>query len=208
MIFTLVADGTSDEVLLPILTWSLKQQAVTPIVAKRADNSRIPRPRNAEERLKTVLDLYPCDVLFVHRDAEAQPAEIRRREIAKALRGIGVRHIPVVPVRMSEAWLLADEFAIRAAAGNPNGREVLNLPELRRLEDLPDPKNVLHDALAAASGLNARRRQKISIQQQVHRIADHIDDYSRLNILPTFQLLQADIRDLVARLQAPLVSGT
>jgi len=25
-----------------------------------------------------VLDLYPCDILFVHRDAEAQPPENRR----------------------------------------------------------------------------------------------------------------------------------
>lgn len=208
MIFTLVTDGTSDRVLLPILTWSLKQIAVTPVVPQWADHSRIPRPGNAEVRLRTVLDLYPCDVLFVHRDAEAQPAEVRRREIAEVLRGIGVEHIPVVPVRMTEAWLLSDERAIRTAAGNPNGTQDLDLPDLRRLEDLADPKGVLHDALAAASGLNARRRQRISVQQQVHRIPDHIDDYSRLNVLPAFQMLQADIRDLVARLQAPFVPGT
>jgi hypothetical protein len=42
-----------------------------------------------------------------------------------------VRHIPVVPVRMTEAWLLADEFAIRSAPGNPNGTQSLDLPDLR-----------------------------------------------------------------------------
>jgi hypothetical protein len=143
----LVADGTSDRVIVPILDWSLKQQKVTQIVAQWADFSRIPRQENTEDRLRAALDLYPCDVLFVHRDAEAQPSDSRREEIAAALRGMSVRHIPVVPVRMTEAWLLADETAIRSAAGNPNGTENLNLPDVRRLEDLPDPKRSLHDVL-------------------------------------------------------------
>ena len=158
MIYTLVADGSSDAILLPILTWSLKQQEVKAVVAQWADFSRIPRQPNTEERLRAALLLYPCDLLFVHRDAEAQPSNSRREEIAHALRFTDVAHIPVVPVRMTEAWLLADETAIRSAAGNPNGMENLNLPELRRLEDLNDPKKVLHDALIVASGLNARRR--------------------------------------------------
>ena len=121
MTYTLVTDGTADRVLIPILTWSLQQQEVTPVVAQWADFSRIPRQRNTEERLKTAIELYPCQVLFVHRDAEAQPPALRREEIATALHGVSIGHIPVVPVRMTEAWLLADESAIRSAAGNPNG---------------------------------------------------------------------------------------
>lgn len=196
MTYTLVTDGTSDRVLLPILTWSLKQLEVTPVVEQWADSARIPRQRNAE-RLRTALELYPCDVLFVHRDAEAQPSDLRREEIANALRGTSVRHIPVVPVRMTEAWLLADEKAIRSAASNPNGREHLNLPDIRRLEDLPNPKRVLHDALTIASGLNARRRSRLPVRQRVQLIPNYIDDYSRLNVLPAFQTLQQDIRVLI-----------
>ena len=196
MTYTLVTDGTSDRVLLPILTWSLKQLEVTPVVEQWADSVRIPRQRNAE-RLRTALELYPCDVLFVHRDAEAQPSDLRREEIANALRGTSVRHIPVVPVRMTEAWLLADEKAIRSAASNPNGRENLNLPDIRRLEDLPNPKRVLHDALTIASGLNAHRRSRLPVRQRVQLIPNYIDDYSRLNVLPAFQTLQQDIRVLI-----------
>lgn len=200
MTYTLVADGTADAVLLPILTWSLKRRQVTHVVQQWADLTRIPRQRSVEARLKIVLDLYPCDVLFVHRDAEAQPSDTRRREIAEAMRGMEVQHIPVVPIRMTEAWLLADELAIRSAAGNPNGRENLNLPDLGRLEDLADPKRVLHDALTAASGLNARRRLRFPIRQRVHLIPNYIDDYSRLNVLPAFQALQQDIRVLIENL--------
>jgi hypothetical protein len=193
----LVADGSSDKILLPILTWSLKYQDVTSVEGRWADLGRIPRSRNIEERLRTVLELYPCDVLFVHRDAESQPPNLRREEIANALSDAQIRHIPVVPVRMTEAWLLVDELAIRSAAGNPNGTENLNLPDLRRLEDLPDPKRVLHDALTAASGLNLRRRSQLQVHQRVHLIPNYIDDYSRLNVLPAFQTLQQDIRELI-----------
>jgi len=154
-------------------------------------------PGGTEDRLKTALDLYPCDVLFVHRDAESQPSDLRRAQIADALRWTLVRHIPVVPVRMMEAWLLIDESAIRSAAGNPNGTENLSLPDIRRLEDIPNPKRVLHDALTTASGLNARRRSRLSVPERVHRIPNYIDDFSRLNVLPAFQTLQEDIRVLV-----------
>jgi len=98
-----------------------------------------------------------------------------------------VRHIPVVPVRMTEAWLLADEAAIRLAAGNPHGQEDLHLPDIRKIEDLVDPKRVLHDVLTTASGLNARRRSRFPAQRRVHLIPNYIDDYSRLDALPAFQ---------------------
>ncbi len=196
MIYTLVADGTSDAVLLPILTWSLKQAGIPQVAPQMPDFSRLPPQRNTEDRLRTVLELWPCEVLFVHRDAEAQSSQLRREQIANALLWAPVRHIPVVPVRMTEAWLLADEFAIRSAADNPNGTENLNLPGLRRLEDLPDPKRVLHDALIRASGLNALRRSRFRVGQRVRLIPNYIDDYSPLRALPAFQALQEDIRAL------------
>ncbi len=200
MTYTLVGDGGSDRVLLPILTWCLKQNNVRVVVPQWADFSRIPRQASRQEKLRTALELYPCDVLFVHRDAEAQPVAHRREEIAAALRGLQVQHIPVIPVRMTEAWLLADEAAIRKAAGNPNGTANLNLPSLRRLEDLPNPKKVLHDALSTASGLNVRRRIRLHVSQQVHLIPNHVDDYSVLAVLPAFRTLQQDIRVLVENL--------
>lgn len=196
MTYTLVTDGTSDRVLQSILTWSLKQHEVASVVGRLADSGRIP-PQGDSERLRTALELYPCDVLFVHRDAEGQPGVLRREEIATALRGLPIRHIPVVPVRMTEARLLADENAIRFAAGNPNGTQSLHLPALRRLEDLPNPKEVLRNALTAASGLNARRRTRLPLYQRIQLIPNYIDDYSHLNVLPAFRALQEDIRLLV-----------
>jgi len=198
--YTLVADGPSDAVLLSVLNWSLRRRGITPVVPQRADFRRVPRVRGIGQRLRIALRLYPCDVLFVHRDAEAQPAEMRREEITNALRWTDVPHVPVIPIRMTEAWLLGDEFAIRSAAGNPNGVMSLNLPDLRRLEDLPDPKRILFDTLTAACGLNARRRATLPVRQMAHLIPNYIDDYSRLNTLRAFRTLQEDVGRLVESL--------
>ena len=194
MKYTLIADGTSDKVFIDILTWTLKQEIASPIESQWADFSRIPRQPDRESSIRAALDLYPCDVLFVHRDAENQPPEERREEIAILLQGTAVPHVPVIPVRMTEAWLLFDESSIRCAAGNPNGSESLDLPDLTRIEELSNPKKVLHDALVRASGLNARRRSRFRVETCVHRITDYIDDYTRLGSLSAFQTLRRDIK--------------
>jgi hypothetical protein len=182
---------------MPIVNWSLKRWGADGVSGEWVDFSRIPLASKAD-RLRKALDLYPCDVLFFHRDAESQSTELRRREIAEALRQHSIRHVPVIPVRMTEAWLLFDEAAIRRAASNPNGSEQLGLPGLAKLEKLPNPKVVLHDALLRACGLNKRRRSRVPLPEWVHRIPSYIDDFSALDALPSFRALQDDIRNLIA----------
>lgn len=132
----------------------------------------------------------------MHRDAEAQEPELRRAEIRRASEGLDTQHVPVIPVRMTEAWLLGHERSIRSAAGNPRGTDDLFLPELRRLERVPDPKNLLREALVRASGLGTRRRTQISVGSRISRIPAYIDDFGFLDALPSFADLQRDIKAL------------
>jgi len=136
---SLVSDGSSDAALLPVIQWVVSQNAcgyATEAVWADLRRLRRPLPRLAD-RIVEAFELYPCDILFVHRDAEAQPYEWREREIAEAItlareQGFRVPHVCVVPVRMQEAWLLLEESAIRRAAGNPNGTTRLILPAVGR----------------------------------------------------------------------------
>ena len=100
------------------------------VIGRWADFSHMPRQNDNAARWRIAFEFYPCDVLFVHRDAEAQLPAFRREEVTRALAHTEIPHVPVIPVRMTEAWLLADENAIRRAAGNPNGDEELNLPDI------------------------------------------------------------------------------
>ena len=204
--YTLLADGSSDRTLLPILTWLLRRYCgAIPIEAAFADLRRLPHPpKKLSERIHWSVELYPCDLLFVHRDAESAPIEKREAEIRKALKessmADSVRVVCVVPVRMQEAWLLIDEAALRRAAGNPNGTQALAMPDVQKLEELADPKQLIRELLRQASGLRGRRLERFNWRSSAHRVAEMIDDFSILYRLAAFQRLAAAVeRVAIAR---------
>jgi hypothetical protein len=202
--YTLLADGSSDVALIPIINWLLIHRGVnSAIQGVPADLRRLRQPpRSLIERMHVAMDLYPCDLLFVHRDAEREPRELRVAEIAAAYAELSTRiGLPpvlcVIPVRMTEAWLLFDELAIRHAAGNRNGRLPLDLPALEQLELLPDPKQHLHGLLRSASGLSGRRLESFRANERATRVSHLIDDFSPLLRLDAFAALDADVRRLI-----------
>ena len=189
--------------MLPILSWILRKKGgVRRIQAEWADLRRLPRPpQTLHDRILNAIDLFPCDLLFVHRDAERQEPKRRYDEIRNAIqkaasRGFQTPAVCVVPVQMTEAWLLFDEKAIRLAAGNPNGKNPLNLPELFTIEQNLDPKNILFEILREASGLTGRRLKKFNVSESRIRIAELVSDYTPLHKLRAFQRLEKDIANL------------
>jgi len=198
--YTLLGDGASDEVLLRHLAWLITEH-LNPEISTRAQWADLracrQRPSGWALRIQTSLVLYPCDLLFVHRDAENQSPAGRYDEIRKAIEQNGNKRPPavcVVPVRMQEAWLLFDETAIRHAAGNPNGKVKLSLPSPGTVETLSDPKAVLYERLRMASELSGRRLKKFSEGQASRRVAEHISDFSPLRQLDAFRRLEKDLR--------------
>lgn len=205
---SLLTDGTSDDALVPVLRWLLRQHSRCSIVeVEWADLSRLRRrPRNLSERISAAIDYFPCAVLFVHRDSEAQAPDRRYEEIdtavaaaRKAGRAVP-QHVCVVPVRKQEAWLLLDEGAIRNAAGNPNGRMPLDLPKAERIESIPDPKDELYGRLKTASGMKGRRLKRLAPSRLARLVTEHMNGFACLRALPAFQRLEQDIRGIAAAL--------
>ncbi len=91
---------------------------------------------------------------------------------------------------MLEAWLLFDETAIRRAAGNPNGRDKIDLPKLTRIESEPDPKQLLCDILSKASGLTGRKLKRFKPLSKRHLVAEEITSFAPLLKLEPFSRLQ------------------
>ena len=199
---TLVSDGPTDANLIPIIDWTLKHAAGVHLAeGVRADFWRLPqKPKTATDRLLKAFEIYPCEVLFVHRDAEGDLPLSRASEIQKAFdhAGLDLPAVAVIPVRMLEAWLCFNEDAIRKASGNPNGMAPLHLPTLKRIESRPDPKGDLKKALLNASELAGRRLKKFNTTAAFWRIADFIDDFSPLLELPAFAKFEASVRNLKA----------
>jgi hypothetical protein len=203
--YTLVSEGSSDAALLPILTWLLRANDVAiPIQPEWADlrDMRLRRPTLAQ-KIRAAVYSYPCELLFVHRDADGCSIAHRRAEIERALTILSNQFPPtvcVIPVRMQEAWLLFNETAIRAAANNLKGRHPLNLPPINRLESLPNPKEELRQLLIQANESSGRRLQKFKreINQHTRRVTEFIDDFTPLRQLSAFKALEQGIQQTLS----------
>jgi len=204
--FTLLSDGSSDRCLLPHIHWTIDEALAGEtyqLDAQWADLRGQLRPANSlADRIRRAVDLYPCDILFVHRDSESQPHTHREQEITAALGELTDLPLPLsialIPVRMQETWLLIDEQAIRTAAGNPHGRIPLSLPRLGQLEGTARPKATLHTALKTATGLSSRRLQNFNPEARAFQIGDCIADFGLLRQLSSFQRFEADVRRVIA----------
>ncbi|HEY9694339.1 MAG TPA: hypothetical protein V6D15_19220 [Oculatellaceae cyanobacterium] len=201
--YTLVSDGSSDKALLSVLTWLLQINLINcAIQPSWADFRHLPnRPKTLPCKIKAALELAPCNLLFVHRDAEKEPHHKRIEEIRQAIQElrefVSVPYVCVIPVHMTEAWFLFDEAALRRAANNPHGRQELQFPPITKLEQLPNPKHDLHQLLITASGLTGRRLKQFRVHECVHRVAENIDDFSPLRALPAFNALEAEIKKVI-----------
>lgn len=195
--YTLVSDGSSDQALIPIIDWTITANFPEIAFAGVAATNLPPPSRGLAARLMAAQRMFPCNLLFVHRDTEGRTANERYAEIDLATARLDTRSVSIVPIRMTEAWLLTSESAIRKAAGNPNGRHRLNLPRMGSLETLADPKAILLNALTDAANLGARRRASFDAHAKRRRVAECVDDFSPLRQLVAYNRFESDIRAVI-----------
>jgi len=209
--FTLIADGRTDDALIPILKWLLTNLGINapdpqlPILG----NLRNP-PKKLQDKIAIALDLFPCNILFIHRDAETDenPIETRTKEIRKAEKLVKKSLPPIVcviPIKMVESWLLFNEDAIRKVVGNPKGGQELNLPKISEIEEIADPKGRLEEILINASFPNRRRKKAKIPPNYCVRIAEEIDDFAPLRNLSAFQKLEKELKNTLENYFADLL---
>ena len=159
MEFLLVCDGSSDGALVAHI-----RRLLIAIGVRDPDGNYWTRGRYLADKIRNGIERQGnADLVFVHRDAESADSESRYHEIEDAIQkaSIACQWVGVVPVRMTEAWLLLYDDAIRNAARKPNGTIPLNLPLPRECEQRADPKAILETALITASETTGRRRERI-----------------------------------------------
>ena len=194
---TLVAEGSSDQALVPLIEFVLDEHCNIPHLTTFADDLPSGPLR---DRVARALALHPCDLLFVHRDADRDLVSRREEEIRAAVRATGSpTAICLIPVRMTEAWLLVDELAIRRASGNTAVSASLGLPAIGRLEAQADPKGLLFAALEKASELGPHRLRRFDRNQARRQISGFMDDPSVLRKLPSFVHFESQVRDFFLR---------
>lgn len=172
-----------------------------------------PQGRNVAARLKAVLNFDDAfDLVIVHRDAEAAGRDARLSEIQQGVAEVRptLPALPVIPIRMTEAWLLMDEAAIRRVAGRPSGTSPLNLPQIPLIEQLADPKQALREALERASGAMGRRLKRFRRDFPAHRrrLLEELDHHGPVSQLSAWQNFESDVASVVAAVSQEPRNGT
>ena len=203
--YTLIGDGSSDKILMNIIKWTIDDiYPALPSEGMFADFTLLqspPQKKDVMGQVQAAKKYYPFDILFYHRDAESKGKAIlqkRANEIRKYLNEDEQRAtICIIPIKMTEAWLLFDENAIRKAAGNRNYIGAINLPDIKQIENENNPKSLLHDLLRKVSGLKGRNLKKFNVNYHVHLIAENIEDFSPLRQLSAYRAFEQEFRSSI-----------
>ena len=83
ILYTLLSDGSSDQALIPILSWLLRRSGVEGAIQGqwRIFAAFLSLAEVSQSGFRWLLIYTPCQLLFVHRDAEAMPLQARKEEI-------------------------------------------------------------------------------------------------------------------------------
>lgn len=146
------------------------------------------------------------DVLVVHTDAEAatdQAAFIHKLDpaleaLANTPGDLCRILVPLVTVRMVEAWMLADLALIKDEIGTDLSEHDLGLT--KKPETYADPKHQIREAIRLAhAGRSRRQRDQVSISELYQPIGQQID-LTCLRQLPSYLAFeQAALASLVER---------
>ena len=198
--FLLVCEGSSDAALVQHI-----RRLIVESGQSDPEGMSWGKGRRLTDKVRDGLQFVgDCDLLLAHRDADASEEtpsagpQKRYDEIGKAVSDSGYSGVWVgmVPVRMTEAWLLLDEVEIRRVAGRPRGEEPLHLPPPSQVENCPDPKLRLAEALAIASGASGRRLQRLQrdLPQVRYQLLENLPVGGFLEQVPSWVRFRHDLQ--------------
>lgn len=192
LLAVLVCEGVSDEWFLPVLLQrAIQRLCIEGRVEVQVEVEVVAADHQRSTTILGALDQVPrFEVLLYHHDgAPAGTAQAKVDEIRRAV--TAARREPfvaVVPVRETEAWLLADHAALANAAGRQAVPPLVAVaPRARDVEALPDPKKTLNTAIATAAGRRASGSRLQADRPDVYAdIATNLD-LDLLRQVPSFQ---------------------
>jgi hypothetical protein len=159
LVLGLYVEGPTDDRFLPVIIQRTAEQillqhnraeviVLEPIIMKKHPNIA---HRN-ESILRAALDAYGFHALIVHADADGPSRNEAFRNrfesgytlVQACTENVCKDLIPIIPVRMIEAWMLADRDQFIKALGIKTSQQELGLhPKAKQVESYHDPKAVI-----------------------------------------------------------------
>jgi hypothetical protein len=213
----LYAEGTTDGDFLPKIiertTKSILSQHSSQTIQVRLPYSKCNKPVEIVKRDQCILyvarETASYDALIIHSDGDHRGYEQTLSELfqpGKKLvldakdrnEDICADLVPLIPVRMTEAWMLADSDALCTVLGKKVEARTLGIPTKAKLvEKELNPKKALDHAIQVAYPHQSRdwKRFKAKLYKE---LGSQIN-LKRLNEVPSYQQF---VDDLTATLQS------
>lgn len=160
--------------------------------ARRALESRV---------LEAARKASGCHALIIHADSDYPTRDRAYQE--RFLPGADLVHrtsgaickslIPVIPVRSTEAWMLADSEALSSVIGIDIDLEAVGIPvQASQVENIAHPKDVLNHVIRSTSSSTSGRRRRINAAS-IHEPLARVVRLDRLLQVPSFRQFADDL---------------
>lgn len=217
LVLALYAEGRTDERFLPIVIQRTAEQILVqrgritvdvlePIVLNRTIDRQF--PRRVERILEAARRSAGYHMLIVHADADHPTPDRAMREriqpgferVHNADEPVCDELLPIIPVQMTEAWMLADPEALQAVIGTDVEAQALGLPaRAHQVESEPDPKQILRQTIQNALAHRSRRRRRIDLGTVYEPLARQIS-LRRLRAVPAYRQFVSDMTETLIAL--------
>lgn len=210
-------EGPTDERYLPVVVERtasrvLSEQANQPVDIIPPTVLHPDTKTSQSDRVSSMISVAKQAIgyhlLIVHADADAptrddalrERYEPGRQQVVDLDWSIGEAMVPIIPIRMTEAWMMADLSAFQYVVGTNLGRESLGFPDRADLvEGILNPKQKLLKALRSAAASH-RRRRKASLPGLYEPMA-RIVNLSVLEQIPAFKAFEEDLVSTLIQLR-------
>jgi hypothetical protein len=206
LVLALYAEGRTYERFLPIIIQRSVEQILfergqAPIDVLEPIVLSPPEATRAERILSVARRASGYHALIIHADADYPSTERAMLEriqpgfnlVQQTRERVCKQLIPLIPVQMTEAWLLADPEALLSVIGTNIEARVLGLPErAQQVESIPDPKQTLNRVIQNALANRPRRHRRLDLRTVYEPLARQVN-LKRLGSVPAYQQFVSDL---------------
>lgn len=210
LVLALYAEGTTDYLFLPAVIRRTAIQVLKEYEQQQMD-VLVPRAIIFENRpdsrdeciLQAAREAADSNILIVHSDAD-HPTRNRaynerfqpeQKLVQQISRGVCHNLVPLIPIRMTEAWMLAAEHEVlkKVLRTNLSAQELWLINKVSQVERDPNPKQTLRQLVQKASSERSGRHRSIDLNPIYTALGQQIG-LGRLNNVPSYQEFVRDLK--------------
>jgi len=158
--------------------------------------------------VEMVLEHNYFHIICVHCDSDAPTIEnVLKNKFTPAFEAISKLDksacknlVAIIPVQMTESWMLADSDLLKLEIGTELTNHQLNIPNhITNIENIADPKQRINEILRISQETLPRRRRKVTISELYTPISKKVS-LELLQFLPSYRSFLNDARNALVQL--------